>query len=179
MDERQDSKSRALREHGALHPRPNQVHDPLFQHSEFFDPRDLVLVKYEMLRRVRVEAPAGQRSGQGLRLLAGGVLPGDGRLPEGGLAGPAAPPAWSQAGQQAHRGGAGVHRPATGRRRQPAGARTGGDGPGAPGPIGASPQHRAGLGTEGKKGATRRAVVAADDRTIVGRLDTRTSAARP
>ena len=55
MDERPDSKSRALREHAALHPRPEQVHDPLFQHSEFFDPRDLVLVKYEMLRRVRVE----------------------------------------------------------------------------------------------------------------------------
>jgi transposase len=55
MDERQDSKSRALREHGTLHPRPSQVHDPIFQNSEFFDPRDLVLVKYEMLRRVRVE----------------------------------------------------------------------------------------------------------------------------
>jgi transposase len=55
MDERQDSKSRALREHGALHPRPNQVHDPTFQDSEFFDSRDLVLVKYEMIRRVRVE----------------------------------------------------------------------------------------------------------------------------
>jgi len=55
MDERQDSKSRALREHGMLHPRPHQVHDPLFQDSEFFDPRDLVQVKYEMLRRVRVE----------------------------------------------------------------------------------------------------------------------------
>ena len=55
MDEQQDSKSRALREHGSLHPRPNQVLDPLFQDSEFFDPRDLVQVKYEMLRRVRVE----------------------------------------------------------------------------------------------------------------------------
>jgi transposase len=55
MDEQQDSKSKALREHGALHPRPSQVHDPLFQHSEFFDPRDLAMVKYEMLRRMRVE----------------------------------------------------------------------------------------------------------------------------
>jgi transposase len=56
MDEQQDSKARALREYGSLHPRPGQVHDPLFQHSEFFDPRDLALVKYEMLRRVRVES---------------------------------------------------------------------------------------------------------------------------
>jgi len=61
MDEQQDNKSRALREHGALHPRPNRVHDPLFRHSEFFDPRDLVLVKYEMIRRVRVEGrPASE-----------------------------------------------------------------------------------------------------------------------
>ncbi len=55
MDERPSSKTRALREHGALHSRPHHVRDPIFQNSAFFDPRDLVLVKYEMIRRVRVE----------------------------------------------------------------------------------------------------------------------------
>ncbi|MEE8307528.1 MAG: helix-turn-helix domain containing protein [Gammaproteobacteria bacterium] len=55
MDGHNDSKTRVLAEHGALNPRAQQVRDPLFQHSEFFDPRDLVLVKYEMLRRVRIE----------------------------------------------------------------------------------------------------------------------------
>ena len=55
MDERQDSKRKALREYGALNTRASKVKDPLFQNSEFFDPQDLVLVKYEMLRRVRVE----------------------------------------------------------------------------------------------------------------------------
>lgn len=55
MDEQPGSKTEALREHGSLHPTPSKVRDPLFQHSEFFDPQDLVLVKYEMLRRVRVE----------------------------------------------------------------------------------------------------------------------------
>jgi hypothetical protein len=55
MDEHADSKRRALREHGAVHPRSQQVRDPLFADSEFFDPLDLVQVKYEMLRRVRVE----------------------------------------------------------------------------------------------------------------------------
>jgi hypothetical protein len=55
MNPPRDSKSRALRKQGALHARPEHVCDPLFQHSDFFDPRDLVLVKYEMLRRVRVE----------------------------------------------------------------------------------------------------------------------------
>jgi len=55
MDGHNDSKTRVLAEHGALNPRAKQVRDPLFQHSEFFDPRDMVLVKYEMLRRVRIE----------------------------------------------------------------------------------------------------------------------------
>jgi hypothetical protein len=55
MNPPRDSKSRALWKQGALHTRPEHVRDPLFQHSEFFDPRDLVLVKYEMLRRARVE----------------------------------------------------------------------------------------------------------------------------
>jgi transposase len=46
----------ALKELGALHPHPERVHDPLFQDSAFFDPHDLVQVKYEMLRRVRTTA---------------------------------------------------------------------------------------------------------------------------
>lgn len=50
-----DIKRDALREQGALHPKPKAVQDPLFRNSDFFDPRDLVLVKYEMLRRVRIE----------------------------------------------------------------------------------------------------------------------------
>jgi len=62
MDEHGHSKRRALKEHGALHPRPGQVHDPLFQHSEFFDPRDLMLVKYEMLRRVRIEGQSATQA---------------------------------------------------------------------------------------------------------------------
>ena len=53
-----DSKLLALRKHGALHPRPEQVNDPLFDDSEFFDPKDLVQVKYEMLRKVRVDGLA-------------------------------------------------------------------------------------------------------------------------
>jgi transposase len=38
-----------------LNPRPEAVRDERFLGSEFFDPRDLVQVKYEMVRRVRVE----------------------------------------------------------------------------------------------------------------------------
>jgi len=51
----EDPKPRSLREGGTLHPRPENVKDTLFAESEFFDPRDLVQVKYEMLRRVEKE----------------------------------------------------------------------------------------------------------------------------
>src|SRR5262252_6536140 len=52
---RHDAKAEALRAAGALHPRPDTVRDPLFASHDFFDPRDRVQVKYEMLRRVDVE----------------------------------------------------------------------------------------------------------------------------
>jgi transposase len=48
-------KLEALREEGTLNPTPDEVHDPKFQENEFFDPHDIVQVKYEMLRRVSVE----------------------------------------------------------------------------------------------------------------------------
>lgn len=50
-----DPKADALREHGCLHPSPEKVVDELFASGAFFDARDLVQVKYEMLRRVRVD----------------------------------------------------------------------------------------------------------------------------
>lgn len=52
---RSDPKLDALRESGTLNPRPAGVADATFRASDFFDARDLVQVKYEMLRRVRVE----------------------------------------------------------------------------------------------------------------------------
>jgi transposase len=48
-------KHAALRRQRSLNPRPEQVTDPLFQQNDFFDAHDLVQVKYEMLRQVRVE----------------------------------------------------------------------------------------------------------------------------
>src|SRR4029077_8164888 len=52
---RKPPKREALREEGTLNPTPEEVHDPKFQENEFFDPHDIVQVKYEMLRRVSVE----------------------------------------------------------------------------------------------------------------------------
>jgi transposase len=51
----QDPKEDQLRRRGSLHPHPERVRDPLFQEGGFFDPRDLLQVRYEMVRRVRTE----------------------------------------------------------------------------------------------------------------------------
>ena len=51
-----ETKQDTLRTGNTLHPRPENVTDEIFLSSDFFDPRDLVQVKYEMLRRVRVDA---------------------------------------------------------------------------------------------------------------------------
>lgn len=48
-------KQSALRQHGTLNPRPHDVRHPLFQNSDFFDPDDMVQVKYEMIRQVHVD----------------------------------------------------------------------------------------------------------------------------
>ena len=55
MARRQDPKVEALRAERSLNPRPEAVTDEAFSSSEFLDARDLVQVKYEMVRRVRVD----------------------------------------------------------------------------------------------------------------------------
>ena len=52
---RTDPKVEALRAARTLNPRPEAVHDEQFGASGFFDARDLVQVKYEMVRRVQVD----------------------------------------------------------------------------------------------------------------------------
>jgi transposase len=51
----QDPKYETLRQYGALNTAADAVCDACFLGHEFFDPRDLVQVKYEMLRRVRID----------------------------------------------------------------------------------------------------------------------------
>jgi transposase len=63
-----DPKSDALRKQGCLHPHPQKVTDEAFAASEFFDPRDLLQVKYEMLRRVRVDGQAISQAASGFGL---------------------------------------------------------------------------------------------------------------
>jgi transposase len=53
--ETEDGKAQSLSEHHALHPHPENVRDEAFQRYEFLDSRDDVQVRYEMLRRHRLE----------------------------------------------------------------------------------------------------------------------------
>jgi len=50
------AKAGALAEEGTLNPTPEKVGDQKFRDNEFFDARDAVQVKYEMLRRVQVDS---------------------------------------------------------------------------------------------------------------------------
>jgi transposase len=51
-------RQQALLAEGAVHPRSQAVTAPLFRDSAFFDPNDLVQVKYEMLRSVEKDGRA-------------------------------------------------------------------------------------------------------------------------
>jgi len=50
-----DQKTLELKRTGTLNPRPSSVSDTLFKEHPFFDPKDLLQVRYEMLRRHSVE----------------------------------------------------------------------------------------------------------------------------
>src|SRR5713101_117665 len=50
-----DPKTLELKRTATLHPHPHTVADLLFKENPFFDARDLLQVRYEMLRRHRAE----------------------------------------------------------------------------------------------------------------------------
>src|SRR5713226_9470637 len=52
---RPDPEETALAAARCLNPHPEQVRDPEFLSSEFFDARDVVQVKYEMVRKVKAD----------------------------------------------------------------------------------------------------------------------------
>jgi len=80
-----DPKAGTLREKGCLHSHPEQVTDEIFTAHEFFDPRDLVQVKYEMLRRVRVDGQAISQAASGFGLSRPSYYQARAAYEEGGL----------------------------------------------------------------------------------------------
>jgi transposase len=83
----EDPKVAALRAERSLNPRPEAVRDERFATSEFLDPRDLVQVKYEMVRRVRVDGDTVARSAQEFGFSRPSFYEAAAALDAGGLAG--------------------------------------------------------------------------------------------
>ena len=82
---RDDPKVRALRGTRSLNPRPEAVSDPAFAASEFLDAHDLVQVKYEMVRRVRVEGEQVARAADAFGFSRQSFYATQAALDEGGL----------------------------------------------------------------------------------------------
>src|SRR5215831_5747533 len=80
-----DRKQLALRQEGTLNPHPEQVTDELFRTHQFFDARDLVQVKYEMLRRVESDAQPISRAAAAFGFSRPSFYQAQATFQEGGL----------------------------------------------------------------------------------------------
>lgn len=84
---KEDPKSKALRDQGALHPHPERVMDEQFHAHEFFDPRDRVQVKYEMLCRHRIDGQSVTKVAASFGVSRQGYYKTDAAFKAQGLAG--------------------------------------------------------------------------------------------
>jgi len=82
----EDPKLQALRAERSLNPRPEAVVDEAFRESEFLDARDLVQVKYEMVRRARLEGEAVSRTARAFGFSRQSFYQAAAALTAGGLA---------------------------------------------------------------------------------------------
>ena len=82
----EDPKVAALRAERSLNPRPEAVSDERFSASEFLDARDLVQVKYEMVRRARVDGEPVGRAAAAFGFSRPSFYAAERALDEGGLA---------------------------------------------------------------------------------------------
>lgn len=87
MGSPKEAKRRLLRQQGVLHPHPEAVTAALFQDNSFFDPSDLIQVKYEMLRRVEAEQVPVSRAAHEAGLSRPSFYQAQAAIQENGLAG--------------------------------------------------------------------------------------------
>ena len=80
-------KQKVLEQHGTLNPRPQDVRHPLFQQSDFFDPNDLLQVKYEMLRQAHVDKRAVSRTAKEFGFSRPSFYQAEFAFEQGGLSG--------------------------------------------------------------------------------------------
>lgn len=81
----EDPKLAALRAGRSLNPRPEAVTDEAFGESPFLDARDLVQVKYEMVRRVRLEGERVSRAARAFGFSRPSFYQARAALEQGGL----------------------------------------------------------------------------------------------
>jgi transposase len=82
----EDPKVEALRAERSLNARPEAVSDEQFARSEFLDARDLVQVKYEMVRRARVDGEPVSRAAEAFGFSRPSFYAAQAALDRGGLA---------------------------------------------------------------------------------------------
>lgn len=87
VDRRKEEKQRRLRQQATLNPRFDAVTHPLFRGSEFFDPHDLLQVKYEMLRLVSGEKRPVSEAAKVFGFSRPSFYQAQGAFAQGGLAG--------------------------------------------------------------------------------------------
>ncbi|MGH9187332.1 MAG: helix-turn-helix domain-containing protein [Acidimicrobiales bacterium] len=85
--EARDPKSEALARTRTLNPHPERVSDEAFGSSEFFDVRDLVQVKYEMVRKVEADGASVSAAAHAFGLSRQSYYSTAAALAEGGLGG--------------------------------------------------------------------------------------------
>jgi len=83
----EDPKLQALRAERSLNPRPEAVADEAFRESAFLDARDLVQVKYEMVRRVRLAGEPVSRTAAAFGFSRPSFYQAQAALEAGGLPG--------------------------------------------------------------------------------------------
>lgn len=82
---RKDPKAEALRATGSLNTRAEHVRDEAFAAEEFFDARDLVQVKYEMVRRTQVDRWSAARAARAFGLSRPTFYAAKAALDDGGI----------------------------------------------------------------------------------------------
>ena len=86
-DRGKEQKRRGLKQQSTLNPHPDAVTHALFQGNDFFDPHDLLQVKYEMLRLVSVEKRPVSEAAKAFGFSRPSFYQAQAAFAQGGLAG--------------------------------------------------------------------------------------------
>jgi transposase len=87
MPARSPAKRQTLKASGTFNPRADQVHQKLFEQSDFFDPEDILQLKYETLRALEKDGYSIAQAAGEFGLSRPTIYQAQGQFAEGGLEG--------------------------------------------------------------------------------------------